>query len=113
MPFLIFAAAAAGVVLCIDCEAFRVARFILGMEGEASSFAVLDRLGPDRASFSPRERFFAEAFLEGRYGETEWLEKQPKALLEDDLFLPAYAEGQLAKARGPGRTRRISTGSGA
>ena len=102
LPFLFFAAAAAGVALCIDCEAFRVARFVL--TGGEPRF-VLDRLGPDRASLTPRERFFAEAFLKGRYGETEWLEKQPKALLEDALFLPAYAEGQLARARGPGGTR--------
>ena len=101
LPFLIFAAAAAGVAFCIDLEAFRVARFVL--TGGEPCF-VLDRLGPDRASLTPRERFFAEAFLGGRYGETEWLEKQPKALLEDALFLPAYAEGQLARARGPGRT---------
>jgi len=102
LPFLIFAAAAAGVAFCIDLEAFRVARFVLTV-GEPCF--VLDRLGPDRASLTPRERFFAEAFLDGRYGETEWLEKQPKALLEDALFLPAYAEGQLARARGPGGTR--------
>ena len=104
LPFLIFAAAAAGVAFCIDCEAFRIARFTLGMKGEAAFFAVLDRLGPDRASLSPRERFFAEAFLDGRYREQEWLEKQPKALLEDDLFLPVYAERLLAKAEGSGQT---------
>ena len=101
LPFLIFAAAAAGVALCIDLEAFRVARFVL--TGGEPRF-VLDRLGPDRASLTPRERFFAEAFLDGRYGETEWLEKQPKALLEDDLFLPVYAESLLAKACLSGRT---------
>ena len=101
LPFLIFAAAAAGVALCIDLEAFRVSRFVL--TGGEPRF-VLDRLGPDRSSLTPRERFFAEAFLESRYGETEWLEKQPKALLEDDLFLPVYAESLLAKACLPGRT---------
>lgn len=101
LPFLIFAAAAAGVAFCIDLEAFRVARFVL--TGGEPRF-VLDRLGPDRASLTPRERFFAEAFLEYRYEETKWLEKQPKALLEDDLFLPVYAESLLAKACLPGRT---------
>ena len=101
LPLLIFAAAAAGVAFCIDLEAFRVARFVL--TGGEPCF-VLDRLGPDRASLSPRERFFGEAFLDGRYREQEWLEKQPKALLEDDLFLPVYTERLLAKAEGSGQT---------